>query len=171
MEVWKDIPEYEGLYQVSNFGKIRSLNWKNRGFCKEMYLKKHKNGYLQVELSKNHSKKMFLVHRIVAMAFIPNTENKPLINHKDYNKKNNYVGNLEWCTMSENVLHGNLRGTSRRKTRLEKINQFSIDGMLIKSWDSCLDIRKAKNYNQTPIFECCDKKRKTAYGFIWQYAN
>ncbi|MDD5589071.1 MAG: NUMOD4 domain-containing protein [Candidatus Nanoarchaeia archaeon] len=121
-EIWKDIENYEGLYQVSNYGGIKSLTRKtiygrrkNKIYyriIKEKILKpqKHKNLYLCVTLSKNNIKKIYLVSRLVSTAFIPNTENKPQVNHIDGNKQNNYLWNLEWATCSENLIHAHKNG-------------------------------------------------------------
>ena len=107
MEIWKDIPGYEGLYKVSNLGRIKSLgNGKTR---KENILRltKDKYGYLYITLSENGKLKKFKVHRLVAMAFIPNPNNYTQINHKDENRSNNRVENLEWCTQKYNNNYGN----------------------------------------------------------------
>ena len=113
-EIWKDIKEYEGLYQISNFGRVKSLHGK------EKFLKLHlkPDGYMQVVLCKNYKTTSRLVHRFVAEAFVPNPNNLVQVNHKDENKTNNYVENLEWCTPSYNVNYGtrnkqcmNKRGT------------------------------------------------------------
>lgn len=104
-EIWKDIVNYEGLYQVSNFGRIKSLGGKH---ChqNEIILKLgYRNSYNVAYLSKNNICKVFQVHRLVAEAFIPNPNNFPIVNHKDENPRNNYVENLEWCTIRHNVLH------------------------------------------------------------------
>ena len=101
-EVWKDIMGYEGLYQVSNLGRIKSLgNNKNK---KEKIIKiwNDRNSYLNVVLHKKGVRKRCLVHRLVAETFISNPENKPEVNHKDCNRTNNIVGNLEWCTRRDN---------------------------------------------------------------------
>lgn len=111
MEEWRDIPGYEGYYQVSNIGRIKSLDrWIKRSDGKMhfersriMALSKSSNGYLQVNLRKNGTFKRFNVHRLVALAFIPNPYNLPQVNHKDENKQNNCVENLEWCTVKYNM--------------------------------------------------------------------
>lgn len=104
-EMWKDIPGYEGLYQVSNLGNIRSLKY--AGGNKVKLLKQATtNGYKQVQLSKNGKGKNHLVHRLVAIAFIPNPNNLPVVNHKDENPSNNNVDNLEWCTQEYNINYG-----------------------------------------------------------------
>lgn len=107
IEEWKDVPNYEGLYQVSNLGRIKSLRDKN-GKAREkiLKLKLSKFGYYQICLCKNGKQKWYFVHRLVALAFIPNPNNLPQINHIDENKTNNYVENLEWCTSKYNSNYG-----------------------------------------------------------------
>lgn len=102
-EVWKDVKGYEGLYRVSNFGRI----WSCR-FGREISPAKSTDGYYQIRFYVNKSKKLFSVHRLVAMHFIPNPENKAQVNHKDGNVENNRVDNLEWATQSENLQHAAL---------------------------------------------------------------
>ena len=106
-EVWRDIKGYEGLYQVSNLGNVKSLNYGNRG--KEQIMKPTllSTGYFQAILTKNKIHKKYSVHRLVADAFLSNPDNLPCINHKDENPSNNVVENLEWCTYSYNVRYGN----------------------------------------------------------------
>lgn len=108
-EIWKDIKNYEGLYKVSNLGNVKSLPKKaGRSNRKEKILNFNKNskGYLRVELSKDKKRKQCLVHRLVAETFIPNYNNLPQINHKDENKENNYIDNLEWCDNKYNNNYG-----------------------------------------------------------------
>lgn len=108
-EIWKDIPEYEGLYQVSNLGRIKSLPRKGTHTTKEriMNFTKSNKGYFIAVLSKDYKKKSFSVHRLVAQAFIPNPNNLPQVNHKDENKENNNINNLEWCSNWYNTHYGN----------------------------------------------------------------
>ena len=101
-EVWKDVKGYEGLYKVSNTGKVKSFQRNREKLLSDKY---YENGYLRASLSKNKEKKKVLIHRLVAETFIPNPENKPEVNHIDGNKKNNNASNLEWCTHCENIKH------------------------------------------------------------------
>ena len=184
-EIWKDIPGYEGLYQVSNFGNIKSLNWKNMGKAKNMYLKPHCHGYLQIELFNNGVKKTYMVHRLVAQSFIDNPGGYPFVNHKDENKTNNCAWNLEWCTASYNTLYSlNLHperkakgGGSRKGCRYKGANagkrivQFTVDGEFVKEWICSRDIFLETGMSDWSISECCRGNRKTAYGYKWQYAS
>lgn len=183
-EIWKDIPGYEGLYQASNRGNIRSLNWRKMNIVRNLYLKPHNKGYFQVELSKDGVKKMITVHRLVAMTFIPNPDNLPAINHKDENKSNNNVSNLEWCTFSYNTSYSSnkhperYRFINRQKCKRipykynQKIEQIDVsNGETVKIWNDIVTIKYEKNYNSWSISECCNGKRKTAYGFKWRFAN
>lgn len=126
-EIWKDIEGYEGLYQISNLGRVKSLEKyvntaiKNNTKVKrkEQILKQYnKNGYLQVTLTHNNKRKYFGVHRLVANAFIPNLNNYPQVNHKDENTLNNCVDNLEWCTAKYNCNYGT------RNSRICNITSF-----------------------------------------------
>lgn len=104
-EIWKDITGYEGLYQVSTLGRVLSLR-------KNIILKpgNDKDGYLNINLSLNSKSKTLKIHRIVAKMFIENIDNKPQVNHIDFNKKNNNINNLEWCTIKENSMHNRIFG-------------------------------------------------------------
>lgn len=107
-EIWKDVVGYEGLYQVSNLGRVKSLP-KNAGFRKQAEKQSaifmDRQGYCKVNLYKNNAHRQCYVHILVATAFLPNNENKPQVNHIDGDKSNNCVENLEWCTAKENVIH------------------------------------------------------------------
>ncbi len=109
MEIWKDLSEYESLYKVSNLGRVKSLPRKGtRGGI--LLLDKTRNKYLCVQLHKNGKQKNTMIHRLVAEVFLDNKDNKPYINHKDCDKFNNKVENLEWCTHRENIIHSILNG-------------------------------------------------------------
>lgn len=183
-EIWRDIPGYEGLYQASNRGNIRSLNWRKRGVIRNLYLKPHTKGYLQVELSKNGVKKMITVHRLVATTFIPNPNNLPTINHKDENKKNNNILNLEWCTSSYNTSFSKSECSNKDELfnkqsdknvpykHNQRVAQIDVlSGNTVKIWKNIATIKNEKKYNTSGIRECCKGNRNTAYGFKWQFAN
>ncbi len=173
-EIWKDVVGYEGLYQVSNTGKVRSLNYravKNR--VHELTPKTNNSGRLWVELFKDGIARQHLIHRIVGNAFIPNPYKFEEINHKDENPKNNNVDNLEWCTREYNVRYYNERHPSgNRNGKLKKlaINQISGDGTIIRQWNNAREVFVQTGMSASSITDCCRGKRKTAYGFRWQYA-
>ena len=175
MEVWKDVVGYEGLYQVSNLGNVKSLP-KHKG-CgvgytqPERILRNSCNGhYLFVYLSKDHKQKMHYVHRLVAQAFIPNPENKREVNHINGVKKDNRVENLEWNTSSENTIHAFENGLETPYSR--KILQLDKHGNLIKEWDSIIAAARSLNKPRSNISNCCRGYRyKTAYGYIWKYKD
>ena len=178
-EIWKDVIGYEGLYEVSNFGRVRSCNrilknttnniWQN---FKGRMLKQDigDRGYYCVRLCKNNKSKHLYVHRLVLETFIPNPENKEQVNHIDGNKRNNRVDNLEWCTVSENIQHA--YDTGLNELRKKAVNQYDLNGNLIKRWNSMADIEKEnKKYKANNISHCCRGKSKTSCGFIWKYAE
>lgn len=172
-ENWKDIKGYEGLYQVSNLGRIKSLEFRNHkyNFQKEKILKPNKSGtckYLAITLSKNKKRKRYLIHRLVAETFISNPYNFAQINHKDENKQNNCENNLEWCTRNYNMNYGTQIERAHKKQR-KKINQYDLNGNFIKQWDSIADI--IKELKDTNVYKCCVGKYKQSKGYIWKYAN
>ena len=172
-EVWKDIKGYEGRYQVSNMGRVKSLRRTTIGrngskrTVRERILKPRANssGYLQARLCKGSGKvKTFKVHRLVCEAFHENPVNKPCVNHIDENKTNNTASNLEWCTIKENNNHGT------RTTRTSKtVGQYKRDGNLIKVWQSTMEVERQLGFNHCHISEAARDKLKTAYGYVWKY--
>ena len=126
-EIWKDIKGYEKLYQVSNLGKVRRIKFINNRTQKDkikmLKLIKDKKGYLKINLWKNNKSKMFLVHRIVAETFILNPNNLPQVNHKDENKSNNCVENLEWCSQKYNNNYGNRLNNIRKKLMEKNVKE------------------------------------------------
>lgn len=179
MEIWKDIDGYEGIYQVSNEGRIKSLEktWisgkhKTIRHQQEKILKNSKDsyGYFVVGLSKGGKSKTLKVHRLVAEAFIPNPNGYKTINHKDENPENNSVSNLEWCTQAYNNTYG---GRTRKTSKT--VYQYTLDGKLIKVWRSTAECGRS-GFNQTNISKCCcnkyNREGNNVYkGYKWNYAN
>jgi len=110
IEIWKPIKDYEGLYEVSNLGNVKSLNYLRTGEERILKPDKDKLGYLRISLCKNGKIKRFKIHRLVAMMFLENPENKPFINHIDCDPSNNNVNNIEWCTPKENIQYASKLG-------------------------------------------------------------
>lgn len=167
-----------GLYQVSNLGEIKSLNFK-RTNC-EKILKKYPSikGYPRTCLRKNGITKFYLVHRLVAQAFIPNPHNLLEVNHKDANKKNSRVDNLEWCTRQENVDHSilhQLRPNKYGKDNPTARTIYQIDiktNEILNIFYGTGDIKRRTNFkNPTSILKCCKNRKnyKTAYGYKWRF--
>lgn len=178
-EVWKDIYftengieyDYRGLYQVSNLGRVKSLNYNRTG--KERILKagKEKIGYLRVKLCKNGKRKQFSVNRLVAFMFITNDDpiNKTQVNHKDENKENNSVDNLEWATPKENSNHGT-RNERVAKALSRKVIGYSLTSTKVIILQSTRQAEKF-GFTQSHISACCNGKRKSHKGYVWKYLD
>lgn len=175
-EVWKDITDYEGLYQVSNLGRVRSLGrYINPNQYLEERILKHrlnKNGYYRVNLYKNNIHKTICIHQLVALVFIDNPNEYKCINHKDENKLNNRVDNLEWCTTKYNNNYGTARIRASQHTK-KPIEQYTLDGVFIRRYDGIVDANKELGLkkNDSRIGACLRKRDKTACNFIWKYAK
>lgn len=164
-EIFKPVIGYEGLYEVSNLGRIYS-------FYKQKFIHPRSNGrgYLQVELTKDKKQKMHFIHRLVAIAFLPNPEKLPQVNHKDENKENNCIDNLEWCTSKYNMSYGTR--TERAVAHYKKtVMQLDTDDNVIQIYDSVADAERMNGFNHSNIVNVCNGKHKTAYGFKWKYVN
>lgn len=172
-EIWKDIKDYEGLYQVSNLGNIKRVQRKRydrNQLLEEKIIKvifpKNK-WYPYFSLCKNGVAKNHYLHRVLAIAFIPNPNNYPCINHIDGNKQNNNLNNLEWCSFSHNNKEAHKlklnRGTA--KTTL----QFDKQGNFIKEWFSTRQAEKQLNIANGNVSACCIGNKKSAGGYIWKY--
>lgn len=182
IEVWKDIKGYEGLYQVSNYGRVKSLDHivtqkaKGNGTLSRLVrgrvLKtgRDKDGYCLIALSKNGKVRGFKVHRLVADAFIPLVQGKEIINHKDSNRRNNKVTNLEWCNTHENALHAYKYG-SQKPFRAKKVLQYSKDGELVNEWNSIKEAGRKTGICSVGISRVCNSKKGSAGGFIWRFTE
>lgn len=200
-EIWKDIEGYEGYYQVSNTGRVKTLNrvvtQKNgtKKKLKERILKPAKctNGYLRITLCTNSHAIGFLIHRLVAKAFIHNPNNQPEVNHIDENIENNHVENLEWVTSQQNSRHGtNIermrkalieRGsvagenngmygrTGSKNPNSKPVIQYDMQGNFIAEYASASCPGRKFGYNPSSISGAARGNYKQAYGYMWKYKN
>ena len=169
MEHWKAIDGYEGLYEVSDIGRVKSLNYNHTG--KEKILKPGKNiyGYLHVVLCKDGQKKLSLVHRLVSEAFIPNPNNLKTVNHKDEVKTNNTVSNLEWMSMRDNNNYGT-RNKRAAESLSKQVQMFDKStGELLATFPSTHEAARVTGINQGDISSCCLGKLKSSGGYVWRY--
>ena len=168
-QVWKDVVGYEGLYLVSDEGFVIGVKSKKKLRVSPTY-----NGYHRVKLYRNAQGKTMMVHRIVASAFIPNPENKDQVNHKDGNKANNALTNLEWVTQEENQKHAYLNGLSNiepaNNATRKKVIQRDMNGCVIKVWRSISEASRALGLQISNISHCCSNKIKSTGGYKWSFA-
>lgn len=175
MEKWKKIKNWD-IYEISNCGNVRSISRKDKvnRIKTNRLLKKNINnfGYEYVSFYYNGKSQKKLVHRLVAEAFLPKSEEKNIINHKDGNKLNNCVDNLEWCTQKENIIHSWNNKLSHR-TRCKKIRQYDLKNNFIKEYNAVMDAERETKINNSKIVACCKNHygRKSAGGYIWRYAD
>lgn len=184
-EVWKDIVDYEGLYQVSNLGRVKSLKRKvyagrNRmRWQYERILSNNKtngNGYIVVSLNKESKSKNKYVHRLVAEAFLENPNNYKYINHKDQNTFNNNANNLDFCTAQYNSTYRDAhikRGLKFRNNLVnsKKVYQLDENENIIKEFPSMAEASRELGTNHTSIYACINGKQKHAFGYKWKYAD
>lgn len=178
-EIWKPILCFEGLYEASTFGRIRNLG-KGLKKTKVVIMKQRINrGYLRICLSKNGGQFYFMVHRLVYEAFngrIPKFKHKGKshgsemleINHKDENKLNNRLDNLELVTRTQNNKYGN-RIKKAAATMSKRVYQYTKDLKLVKEWDSTKDCHRIGGFNQSMVALCCREKNRIYKGFLWSY--
>ena len=177
-EVWRDVKNYEGRYQVSSMGRVKSLerkfpHWRGgERIQKERILKPrtNKGGYLQVVLCTGGKQKTLTVHRLVAAAFHDNPEGKPQVNHINEDKTDNRVSNLEWATARENINHGT-HNERVAKSQSKPVGQYTLSGELIKVWPSTIETKRQAGFDQSTISDAARGKYKQAYGFIWKYIS
>lgn len=186
-EIWRDIENYPG-YQVSNYGRVRSLNYNHTGQVRVLKPDKDIGNYLRVVLCKNGKSRHYKVHRLVAIAFIPNPLNLPCINHKDCSRQNNFVwinpdgsvdserSNLEWCDYSYNNNYAD-RNEKISKWRTNNphlskpVAQYALNGDLVATYPSAHEAARQTGFFRQSINSCCNKRKhhNTAYGYIWKY--
>ena len=183
MEEWRPVVGYEGLYEVSNMGRVKSverMKWNGKGYQKipERILKTIENiwGYLLVNLYQDGKMKSCSVHRLVATAFLPNPYNLPVINHRDENKQNNIVSNLEWCTYSHNNTYNDRAKKIGEKQRNDPKRSKSVIGIdritgLIVECPSTMEAERKLGIAHSHICACWKGKLKSAGNFYWYYAD
>ena len=171
-EIWKDIPEYKGKYQISNLGNIRYV-----GKTKLIKQQINKDGYFIVSLRIGKTKKTYRVHRLVAQVFIPNLLNKPQINHKDGIKTNNCVDNLEWVDAKENIEHAYKIGIYNPYQHSMAMNKYKKkvikikDGIIVAQYDSLSMASKQNNVSKQSIYSAIKNPNYTCIGFKWKYVG
>jgi hypothetical protein len=186
MGEWKDVPGYEGIYAISKLGVVKSVDrvvTRSNGVklrTGERILKQSlSSGYPKVSLFINGKGTTFKVHRLIAILFIPNPDNKPFVNHINGIKTDFSISNLEWCTCQENNAHAFKTGlnfsrqtgtTGAKSHHAKAIDQYSLIGDLIKRWDCAMDVENELGFNHTNISKVLTGKRETAYGYKWRYA-
>ena len=177
-EEWRDVVGYEGLYQVSSEGRVKSLERKvphcsgGERIKKERILKPgvRSKGYLFVVLCAGGKSRMFSVHRLVCQAFHDNPENKLDVNHINENKTDNRACNLEWSTRKENCNHGT-RNVRMAIAKSRPIAQYTLNGKLLKVWPSTAEVERRAGFDHSAFSKAANGNRKTAHGFIWKYVG
>lgn len=161
-ELWRDVPSYEGIYQVSNEGQIRTV--KTGAHLRPAL----RNGYMLVKLTKGKKEKTFSLHRLVAQVFIPNPNNLPQVNHKDECKTNNCVSNLEWCTAKYNSNYGS-RNCRMANGHKKKVAKYDASGRLVDKYNSAIEASIKNGCDASCITKCCRGERKLHGGWAWKY--
>lgn len=160
---WREVKEYNH-YEVNQFGEIRHR------IRKKILKPRINNGYQYVNFKINGKNINFSVHRIVANAFIPNPNGYTEVNHKDYNRSNNCVDNLEWVSSSQNKYHAFLK-EENKKSRGKAVNQYTKEGILIKTFDTITEAAQTLGCCAAAISNCCLKRTKTSQGFLWSFVE
>lgn len=159
-EEWREIAGYDGAYMVSDAGRVRN--------GERLKAQRKHGGYMYVSLWRDGKEKNCLVHRLVARAFLPNPDELPEINHKDENKENNRVENLEWCTQ----LYNNMYGTRRDRfiaSRGKPVQQMTMGGEIVAQYRSANEAARETGLRQSAISNACNGVYKQAYGYLWSY--
>lgn len=176
-EIWKDVVGYEGYYQISNLGRVKSVERYCRNKLVGLQLVKEKirkttsttAGYEYVVLAKKGKNKTCLIHRLVAEAFLPNPNNLKCVNHKDENPHNNNVDNLEWCTYAYNNTYKDIHLRRNLDNIARKIIQYDLDMNEIKRWNTISEAAKFYNTYSSNIIKCCRGERNHVVGFKWRF--
>lgn len=181
IEIWKDILGYEGLYQISNLGRVKSLNYQGiKGRAEILTHSKHRGGYLMIKLCKCGNKKAVTIHRLVATAFIPNSDNLPCVCHRDDNPKNNNADNLFWGTQQDNMKDKRNKGRTTKpwlgkfgkdNPNSKAVIQYSLSGSYVAEYESTCDANRTTGVYQSGIVRCCTGKLNYAGGFKWKYKS
>ena len=166
-EEWLPVLNYEGVYSISNLGRVMSHHWGKQRVLRQRI---NKRGYVHVNLSKDGKIKTFRVHSLVAKHFVPNPRELTEINHKDEDKLNNRADNLEWCTRSYNVNYGK-RTDKHRASIIKNVVQYDKNGEFITTYDSLTQASQAVGATVSNIAACCKGKRHCARGYIWKYVK
>ena len=177
MEIWKDIKGYEGKYQVSNLGRVKSLAKRRQTHDPEGILKARPRtgNYLCVHLSTGHKFKNKTIHRLVAEAFVSNPNGYTEVNHIDEDKTNNRADNLEWCSRIHNMNAGTvkerIRNTQLNGAQSRPIDQYTLEGEFVAHYPSLSEAKRQHGYGQINIRRCIIGETKHAYGYLWKYSD
>lgn len=179
-EIWKSVSGYEGIYEVSNMGRVKSVSRYVKNGNSQKYIQgkilvnsiEKKTKYMRVTLCKGGKQKIAKVHRLVALTFLPNTNNYPQVNHKDENRRNNCVDNLEWCSANYNMNYGK-RNERSAKSNTNGIRSKAVlqikNGEVIREFPSASEVERKIGFGQRNISKCCRGECKQAYGYEWKY--
>lgn len=166
-ELWRDVVGYEGLYQVSNTGKVRSLIFGREGSVKERLLVTGRDGYQRVILRKNGIRKCHYVHRMVALVFVPTIEGKNVVNHKDGNRSNNHADNLEWCDQQYNATYAD--AVQKRSRAVQMIDPVTNE--VLRIFYGVREAARETGLHYPNIIHACGNSCRTSGGYKWKYVT